>query len=158
MALIRFKLFTVLFLAVVATPMLLAQSASIGAADANLSNQVTTNGCSAGEPVALTGNVHVEYSLSTDSTGANLFSITAANNLTGVGQNSTGEYVASDSSDYSVSSNNTSADVSVELKSDLMSKSAGMTNMTLVQSVHITLDTTGSISVQVQSNQTQCGS
>jgi hypothetical protein len=157
MAFIRFKLPAVLFLAAVATPVLLAQSAPIGAADTNLSNQVTINGCSAGEPVILNGKVHVEYSVSIDATGANLFSITAANNLTGVGQNSTGQYLASDSSDYTVTSSAASADVSVELKSDLTSQSAGTTNMTLVQYLHITLDTTGNVDLQVQSNQTQCG-
>src|SRR5256885_15871607 len=62
-----------------------AQSAVTNSYDINLSNAVTVNNCSTGEPVALSGTVHVLYSVATDRSGANNFAITAANNLTGSG-------------------------------------------------------------------------
>jgi hypothetical protein len=67
---------------------------------ASVANQATTNNCSAGEPVNLNGTVQFNYQVSTDpTTGANQFSITASNNLTGVGQTTAGNYTASDSVD-----------------------------------------------------------
>jgi hypothetical protein len=126
--------------------------------DTAITNQVTVNSCSAAEPVSLNGTLHLQYSFTTDgTTGVNLFSITASNNLAGIGQNTATNYLASDSSDYIVSSPQQSTDATVELKADLVSQGSAP-SMTLVQTLHITVDTSGNISAQVLGNTTQCGS
>lgn len=146
-----------LVLAVIAAaPAALAQAAPVNAMDVALANQVTTNQCSAGEPVALSGNVHVEYSISTDANGASLFAISASNKLSGTGQNSGTAYSAADSADYTVGSKQGSADATVELKADLTPQGTG-TAMALVQQLHITVDTAGNLAVEVLSNTTNCG-
>ena len=124
---------------------------------ASVSNQATTNNCSAGEPVNLTGTVQFSYQVATDpATGKNQFSITASNNLAGVGQTTIGNYTASDSADYVLSSGQPSTEATVQLKSDLVSQGSGP-SMSLVQTVDLTLDTAGNISAQVTDNSTQCG-
>jgi hypothetical protein len=124
---------------------------------ASVTNQATTNNCSAGEPVNLTGTVQFSYQVATDpATGKNQFSITASNNLTGVGQTTSGNYIASDSADYVLSSAQPSTEATVQLKSDLVSQGSGP-SMTLVQTLDITLDTYGNISAQVTDSSTQCG-
>src|SRR5882724_3386912 len=65
-----------------------------------LDNQAATNNCSAGEPVNLNGTVQFSYQVSSDTSGMNNFSITATNNLTGIGQTTTTNYLAGDSNDY----------------------------------------------------------
>jgi len=135
----------------------LGQSAVSNSYDANLANAVTANNCSSGEPVALSGTVHVSYSVSTDSSGANNFAIAAATNLSGIGQNTGAAYTAGDSDDYSSSTTDASADLTVELKSALTAQNGGP-GLNLVQSLHIVVDTSGNISVQVVSNTTNCGS
>lgn len=135
-----------------------AQSAPLNATDVAIADQVTVNQCSAGEPVALNGNLHVQYSVSTDSNGANLFSISASNNLSGVGQTTGTQYAAADSGDYTVSSSQSSAEATVQLKADLVPQAAGGTAMTLVQQLHITVDTLGDLTVQVLGNTSSCGS
>ena len=135
-----------------------AQSAPINATDLTISNQITVNQCSAGEPVALNGTLHVEYLVSTDpDTGANLFSVSASNNLSGVGQTSGVQYAAADSADYTISSSQPSADATVQLKADLVPQGTG-TAMTLIQQIHITLDTSGNLTVQIVGNTSSCGS
>ena len=125
--------------------------------DALVSNQVTVNQCSIGEPVALNGTVHFSYSVSTDSSSVNHFTVTAGNNLTGLGQTTGTAYVANDSDDFDSNTSDSSADMTVELRSNL--KSQGSTpGMTLVQTLHIVVDTSGNISAQVVSNSTGCGS
>ena len=123
---------------------------------ASVSNQTTVNNCSVGEPVALDGTVQVSYQLTTDTNGVNHFSITASNNLTGLGQTTSTNYLADDSSDYNVNSSQNSAEATVELKSDLASQGSAP-NMTLVQTLHVMLDTAGNISAEVMDNVTQCG-
>src|SRR5437764_8923092 len=103
----------------------LAQSAVTNSYDINLSNAVTVNNCSTGEPIALNGDVQVSYSASTDGSGNNNFSISAANNLTGIGQTTGAPYVAADSDTYSSSTGDSSADLTVELKADLKPQSGG---------------------------------
>jgi len=126
--------------------------------DTAITNQVTNNTCAAGEPVALTGNMHFQYSFATDPTsGVNTFTITASNNLNGVGQTTGGNYAASDSSDYIVNSTQQSTEAVVQLKSQLVSQGASP-SMTLVQTLDILVDTLGNISAQVTDNSTQCGS
>ena len=124
---------------------------------APVANQTTVNNCSVGEPVALNGTVQISYQFSTDGNGVNHFTITASNNLNGLGQTTGASYVAGDSSDYNVNSSQASAEATVELKSDLVSQGSAP-NMTLVQTLHVMVDTTGNISAEVVDNVTQCGS
>jgi len=136
----------------------LAQSAPVtNSYDLIVTDQKTVNTCSSGEPVSLNGVMHFSYSVSTDSSGVNHFNVTVANNLTGVGQNTGTYYVANDSDQYNSNNDDTSADLTVELKSDLKSQGSAP-GMTLVQSLHIVVDTTGNINAQVVSNTTGCGS
>lgn len=136
----------------------MAQSTSVtNTFDLSVTDQTTVNQCSVGEPVALNGVVHFSYSVSTDSSGVNHFTINAASDLGGVGQNTGTTYVASDSDDYSSNGTDPSVDMTVELKSNLKSQGSAP-GLTLVQSLHITVDTTGNISAQVVSNSTGCGS
>jgi hypothetical protein len=125
--------------------------------DTAITNQVTVNSCAAGEPVSLNGTLHLQYSFTTDATtGVNQFSITASNNLVGVGQTTGTNYTASDSSDYIVSSSQPSTEAVVEFKSDLTSQGSAP-SMTLVQTLDIVVDVTGNVSAQVTGNTTQCG-
>ena len=124
--------------------------------DINLNDQVTENTCSAGEPVALNGTVHITSSATTDSTGMNHFSITATNNLAGLGQSTGTAYAANDSDDYSSDNSDGAADMTVELKSQLNSQGSSP-SMTLVQTLHMTVDGTGNLSGQVVKNATSCG-
>lgn len=125
--------------------------------DVSVTNQVTVNQCSIGEPVALNGAVHFSYSVSTDSSGVNHFTVSAANTLTGVGQNTGTAYVANDSDEYNSNTGDSSADMTVELRSDLKSQGSAP-SLNLVQSLHITVDVSGNISAQVAANMTNCGS
>jgi hypothetical protein len=134
-----------------------AQSGTSASYDIDLSDQVTVNTCSAGEPVALNGTVHVQSSVTTESTGVNNFTVSVANNLTGIGQTTGTSYVAADSDEYSSNTSDASVDITVELRSQL--KSLGTTpNLMLVQLLHITADTSGNLSAQVVSSTTGCGS
>ena len=124
---------------------------------ATLQNHLTTNSCSAGEVVALNGTISYQVAVTTDpTTGAHTFTITVSNNLNGVGQTTGTNYAASDSSDYIVSSSQPSTEATVEFKSDLTSQGPAP-SMTLVQTLHIVVDTSGNISAQVTGNATQCG-
>jgi hypothetical protein len=134
-----------------------AQSPVTNSYDINLNNQVTVNSCSAGEPVALDGNIHLDALVSTDSTGISHFAIKATGNLLGIGQTTGTAYTATDSDDYSSNTDDPSADLTVELKSDLKSQGASP-GLTLVQSLHIVVDTGGNVSAQVVGNSTSCGS
>ncbi len=135
----------------------LAQSSLTNSYDAAITNQVTVNQCSIGEPVALDGVLHVSYSVSTDSSGVNQFTVTAANDVTGSGQKTGIAYVASDSADYNSNTTDSSSDMTVELKSDLNPQGSAP-GLTLVQSLHIVVDVSGNVSAQVVSNTTGCGS
>jgi len=159
----RYKGFAVLITVLLAmqglTPAAFAQSAQPVAYSytANVANQMTTNNCSAGEPVNLNGTVQLNYQVSTDpTTGANQFSITASNNLTGIGQSTAGNYTANDSADYVVNSTQPSTEATVQLKANLASQGSAA-SMTLVQTLDIVVDTSGNISAQVTDNSTQCG-
>ncbi len=135
----------------------LGQSAITNSYDINLNNQVAVNSCSTGEPVALDGTVHIEASINTDSAGVNHFALVAAGNLMGSGQTTGTVYTASDSDNYNSDVDDPSADLTVELKSDLKPQGSTSTLM-LVQMLHIVVDATGNISAQVVSNSTSCGS
>ncbi len=153
-------LLTLLLALQVSTPAALGQSAATPVTytyTAYVDNQTTVNNCSVGEPVALNGTVQFTYQFTTDTSGVNHFSIHAGNNLNGIGQTTGTNYVASDSDDYSSNTSDTSADLTVELKSDLKSQGSAP-SLSLVQSLHITADTSGNISAQVVGNSTGCGS
>jgi len=149
---------TALLALLVSAPAAFAQSAPSYTTDVQVSGQVTTNECSSsGEPVSLNGNLHAAMSFTTDSDGANHFSISIANDLTGAGQNSGLSYTAKDSNDYSISTSDVAGDITVEFRSDLVPVGGGASLM-LVQTLHITADSTGNIGVEVKKNVTQCGS
>ena len=92
--------------------------------DAYIDNQGTINTCSAGENVNLNGTVRFSYQVTSDTSG-NHFVIKAVSNLTGVGQTTAGNYTASDSADYVLSSGQPSTEATVQLKSDLVSQGSG---------------------------------
>jgi hypothetical protein len=148
-------------LAVLGTLLLLAAAASAQNQptthiyDAYVDNQGTTNTCSAGENVNLNGTIRFSYQVTSDSTG-NHFVIKAASNLTGVGQTTGTNYTAAESSEYDSDTTDTSKDMTVELKSDLNSQGASP-SLSLVQDLHITADTNGTITAEVVSNDTSCG-
>jgi hypothetical protein len=124
--------------------------------DAYVDNQATVNQCSIGEPVVLNGTVHLDYSVTTDNQGVNHFAIQATNNLTGAGQKTGTSYVADDSDHYTSNNDDASADLTVELKSDLQSQGSAP-SLALVQGLHIVADATGNITAQIVSNATSCG-
>jgi hypothetical protein len=124
--------------------------------EAYVDNQATVNQCSIGESVVLNGTVHLDYSVTTDSTGVNHFVIQATNNLTGAGQKTSTAYVANDSDNYTSNNDDASADLTVELKSDLQSQGSAP-SLALVQGLHIVADATGNITAQIVSNATSCG-
>src|SRR5690349_11827308 len=153
-----FKSSAILFLiATAAAVPAFAQSAPLNTVSVPITNAVTVNQCSAGEPVALNGTITVQYSVGTDANGNNLFYVTASNNLTGVGQSTGAQYAAGDSEDYTLSSSQTSTDGTVQLKAELAPQSSGGTDMTVVQQLQISVDTVGDLNVQVVSNTTTCG-
>jgi hypothetical protein len=129
----------------------------IYAFDVPLSNQVATNSCATGEPVALSGNVHFQYTFTTDDAGVHHFTITPSNQITGVGQTSSQAYTASDSNTYTVNSSDPSTQLGVDMQSDLTPQGSG-TTLTLVQTLQINVDINGNISAQVGQNATQCAS
>jgi len=123
--------------------------------DAYLDNQGTINTCPAGENVNLNGTVRFSYQFTTDSTG-NHFAVKAVSNLTGVGQTTGTNYTAGESNEYDADTSDSSKDMTVQLSSDLGSQGA-TPGMTLVQDLHITVDTNGSITAEVVDNNTSCG-
>jgi hypothetical protein len=149
----RFGLLTLFLLSAAAA---LAQSGATNTYDINVINQLAVNSCSAGEPVSLSGVVHLSYSVRTDSNTLNHFAINAENHLTAAGQKTGLSYVANESTEYDSNNDDSAADLTVELKSDLRPQGAGV-GLTLVQSLHIVVDTSGNISGEVVGNTTNCG-
>jgi hypothetical protein len=123
--------------------------------DAYVDNQTTVNTCSAGENVNLNGTIRFSYQVTSDASG-NHFAIKAASHLTGVGQTTGANYTAAESNEYDSDTMDSSKDMTVELKSDLTSQGA-TPGMTLVQDLHVIVDTNGSITAEVVSNNTSCG-
>lgn len=132
------------------------QSSVTNSYDINVNNQIALNSCSTGEPVALDGTVHIDASVNTDDAGVNHFAVKAAGNLMGTGQTTGIAYMANDSDEYSSDVDDSSADLTVELKSDLKPQGQA-SSLTLVQRLHIVVDTRGNISAQVVSNSASCG-
>ena len=106
--------------------------------------------------MALNGHVQISYSFTTDSAGVNHFSITATNNLSGNGKNTGAFYTAADSNEYGAASRDSSADLTVELTSELRSQAAAV-SLELVQNLHVIVDTSGNISAEITGNTTGCG-
>lgn len=123
--------------------------------DVPITSQTTVNSCTTAEPVVLNGSVHFEYTFTTDSNGVNYFKITPSNSLKGLGQNTGNAYTVSDSNTYTVTSDDSSATLNVDLQSDLTPEGSGVL-LTLVQTLKITVDTSGNISGEVTQNATQC--
>jgi hypothetical protein len=123
----------------------------------SVQNLATTNQCStAGEPVTLNGTLQIQLGVTQDADGTNHFSITVKSDLNGVGQSSGNIYLASDSSEYQVNTQDSSTQMDVEMKSDLVQQ-GGDTTLQLVQSLRIKVDTSGAISGQVLQSTTKCG-
>jgi hypothetical protein len=154
----RVNVIAVAILYAALVPYTLAQSAPLNIVSVPVTNQATVNQCSAGEPIALSGTVQVQYSLGTDTNGNNLFYVTASTNVTGIGETTAVQYAAADSEDYTLSSGQSSAEATVQLKADLVPQGGGGTAMTLVQQLQITVDTVGDLTVQLVSNSSTCGS
>lgn len=151
-----FRKFMVAPVMVFAAVVAMAQSTAQSSADVYLNAAITENGCSAGEPVALTGNMHFTSSYTTDTNGVNHFVISVSNDLGGLGQTSGGQYAAKDSSDYAMNSSDSSAEMTASMTSDLTS-SGSMPSLELVQTLHMTTDINGNLSVSVDKNATKCG-
>ena len=151
--------FMVLLVAlVISTPIAFGQSTPVTyKIDVPVSSQVTSNQCSsAGEPVSLNGNMHAEMTFTTDSSGTTSFSITVSNNLNGTGQKSGLAYSAQDSNSYTINTGDVAGDITVEFRSDLTPVGGGA-SMTLIQTLHLSADTTGNLGLEVTDNTTQCG-
>jgi hypothetical protein len=123
--------------------------------DAYVDNQTTVNTCSAGENVNLNGTIRFSYQVTSDASG-NHFAIKAASNVTGVGQTTGTNYAAAESNEYDANTPDSSKEMTVQLSSDLSSQGA-TPGMTLVQDLHVIVDTNGSITAEVVSNNTSCG-
>jgi hypothetical protein len=134
------------------------QSAVTSNQTVTIQNQTTANQCStAGEPVTLNGTLQFELSVTQDGTGTNQFSVKVDSDLNGVGQSSGAVYLSSDSSEYQVNTQDSSAQMEVEMKSDLVQQGSGVA-VQLVQSLEIKVDASGTISAQVKQSTTKCGS
>jgi hypothetical protein len=140
-------------MATLSTPATLAQSTY--ARDVGVSQTAGTT-CSAGEPVALNGNLHFVYSFTTDpTTGANRYQINIASSLSGVGQATQTNYTGTGSFGYDFPSPDSPAQITVQLKYGLNSQGSAP-SLTLTQTVNITVDTGGNVSASVVGSSTQC--
>ena len=138
----------------------LAQGSS-GAFDLAI-NQTASTTCSAGEPVALAGNLHLGLSVATttDTTTSPptvyyVYQATISSDLSGTGQNSAANYSASTA--YSGGSQSTSspAQFTVALRYGLDSHGAAPSLM-LNQNVSIMADSTGNITATLANSSTDC--
>ena len=125
-------------------------------------NQTASTSCSAGEPVALSGKLHLELSVTTitDTTTSPatliyVYQVTISSDLSGVGQTTQTNYIASTA--YSGGSQSTSspAQFTVVLRYGLDSQGAAPSLM-LNQTVNITADNTGKISATLVNSSTDC--
>jgi hypothetical protein len=145
---------TILLLAAMAY----GQSAFTSNETVSVQNLATTNQCStAGEPVTLNGTLQIQLGVIQDADGTNHFSITVKSDLNGVGQSSGSIYLASDSSEYQVNTQDSSTQMEAEMKSDLVQQGGDVT-LQLVQSLRIKVDTSGAIAGQAIQSTTKCGS
>lgn len=147
--------FGVALLAALIKPVALAQSPA-GTYDLAV-NKTASSTCSSGEAVALNGNLHLTYSFTTDvTTGINTYKITAASNVSGVGQATQTSYGGSASFAYSYPTTASPTQITAQLQYPLSSQGSAP-SLTLGQTVNITVDTSGNISASVASSSTSCG-
>jgi len=120
-------------------------------------NQTATANCAAGEPVALSGGLHLAYTFTTDSTtGITTYHVAIASNQSGAGQTTQTNYVGDDASfAYDFPTTDSPAQITLQLGSRLFSQGSAPSLM-LSQTVNITLDTAGNISANVPSSSTTC--
>ena len=125
-------------------------------------NQTASTTCSAGEPVALSGKLHLELSVTTitDTTTSPatliyVYQVMISSDLSGVGQTTQSNYIAS--TGYSGGSQSTSspAQFTVALRYGLDSQGTAPSLM-LNQTVDITADNTGKISATLLNSSTDC--
>ena len=118
-------------------------------------NQTASTACSAGESVALNGNLHVQVSAAADPNGGTRYEIGMSSSLTGVGQSTQASYSGSGSYGYGFTTGDSPAQVNLELGTPLKSQGSAP-DLRLSQSVNITVDSSGSISASVISSSTDC--
>ena len=133
-------------------PVARAQSAS--SYDAAVSQTVSTT-CGNGEPVALTGNLHFQYSVTADPGGGNRYEIAITSRFSGVGQTSQASYAGNGSYGYGFTTTDSPAQVTLQLSTPLTSEGSAPSLM-LNQTVNITVDTAGNIGVSLGSASTSC--
>jgi len=150
---VRFLTFSFILLiaAALCTPAL-AQST----VDVNV-NQTAATSCSSGEAVALSGDLHIAYSYTTDSaTGINTYRVSIVSSLSGVGQATQTNYVGENAAyGYNFPTTASPAQITLQLGSRLSSQGSAP-SLTLTQTVNITVDTSGNISASVAGSNTQC--
>jgi hypothetical protein len=143
----------------IAVAVLATLSASAALAQSTLDvavNQTASTTCSSGEAVALNGNLHFTYSFATDATtGINTYRIAVVSNMSGVGQATQAGYAANASFAYSYPTTASPAQIAAQLQYPLNSQGSAP-NLTLSQTVNITVDNSGSISASVASSSTTC--
>ena len=135
---------------IVASREVLAQSSADVAV-----NQTASTTCSAGESVALSGNLHVQVSTAADPNGGTRYEIGMSSSLTGVGQSTQASYSGSGSYGYGFTTLDSPAQVTLELGTPLKSQGSAP-DLRLSQSVSITVDSSGSVTASVASSSTDC--
>jgi hypothetical protein len=118
-------------------------------------NQTAATACSTAEAVALSGDLHFTYSFTTDSANINTYRVVIASSLSGVGQATQTDYVGNASYGYEFPTTASPAQITLQLGSRLRSQGSAP-NLTLIQTVNITVDTSGNISASVAGSSTQC--
>ena len=118
-------------------------------------NQTASTMCSSGEPVALTGNLHIQYSVTSVPLAGTRYEISMASSFSGTGQTTQTVYSGSGSYGYGFTTTDSPAQVTLQLSTPLGSK-GDAPSLRLSQSVSITVDTSGSINASVISSSTDC--
>ena len=118
-------------------------------------NGTASTTCSSGEPVALTGNLHIQYSVTSVPLAGTRYEISMASSFSGTGQTTQTVYSGSGSYGYGFTTADSPAQVTLQLSTPLGSK-GDAPSLRLSQSVSITVDTSGSINASVISSSTDC--
>src|SRR5207253_7137647 len=85
-----------------------------GGADVAVRQTASTT-CSSGEPVALTGNLHLQVSSTADPSGGNRYDIKMSSSYSGTGQMSQASYQGSGSYGYGFTSPDSPAQLTLQL-------------------------------------------
>ena len=118
-------------------------------------NQTASTRCSASEPIALSGNLHMQVSAAPDPSGGMRYEISMSSSLTGVGQSTQASYSGSGSYGYGFTTLDSPAQVTLELGTPLKSQGS-VPDLRLSQSVSITVDSSGRVTASVTSSSTDC--